>query len=160
MFTKATVRMVFAVMAIAVAAADNLKDQDEYRAIDKSKSVLFMLLAGTWVTDTYVYDGDKVIWWPGFKAYEIVLSEDGKVIETVLGNNEFAGSFQARLTQGANGQIDLHLEGKKLGNGIFRIVGTDTLRLCLDCGGKGRPGDFECKKGSGRLLVTLKRVKP
>lgn len=49
-------------------------------------------------------------------------------------------------------------KGKK-GSGIYQLSG-DTLTLCLTLEkGKDPPSDFTAKAGSGRVLLTLERIK-
>ena len=50
-------------------------------------------------------------------------------------------------------------KGKK-GTGIYQLSG-DTLTICLTLKeGKDPPGDFTAKANSGRVLLTLQRIKP
>lgn len=57
--------------------------------------------------------------------------------------------------------IDIEfVEGPEAGNwnyGIFRLEG-DTLALCLDTTGRGRPGGFRTAPGSGHAYETLRRA--
>src|SRR5262245_25451336 len=46
----------------------------------------------------------------------------------------------------------------KVAKAIYAFDG-DQVKICVDMRNKGRPEDFECKPGSGRSLIILKRAK-
>ena len=72
------------------------------------------------------------------------------------------GTFQMDTARKPYGITITPTEGEDKGKtmyGIYEIEKDDTVRLCGSAPGKERPTDFSAKAGSGRTLITYKRVK-
>ena len=156
--TRALSGMVLALVAVGVAAADNPRERDEGKVVASSRSP-----HGEWMATEFFLDAQKI----GLAMNAGKPANVGKpVIKFVFDGNRYStrkvggeeqeGTYTASILKG---EIDL-TSTTGVQKGIVRFDGEDSLTLCIGAAGKDRPAEFECKKGSGRLLVTLKRLKP
>lgn len=138
----------FAALALALAAAGWAGAQDDASKEDLKK------LQGKWETVTVVHNGEvqkpekRSPWvFEGNKLkYPAFDTEDEIKLDATLAPK----TMDVRVVR--KGQKTEELKA------IYELAG-DTLKICVDVGGKGRPTAFESKADSGHRLVTLKRVK-
>lgn len=120
-------------------------------------------LAGTWQITALIEDGnlvaDKVL--KTKFAVDGRLTVSGQTIRFIVPSTLQERSLLFVLDQEANPKtIDLAGAEKNNGKGIY-VLSEDVLMLCLgEPSAKERPKEFEAKKGTPYLLMTLKRVKP
>jgi uncharacterized protein (TIGR03067 family) len=110
-------------------------------------------LQGIWKVESAVVGGENV---PAeiradmsltFKGEEVIPAKNPKDIATI--------KLDPSKKPAA---IDLTEKNQKTSLGIYEING-DTLKLCFNEPGKGRPTTFESAKGSQAVFVVLKRDK-
>jgi uncharacterized protein (TIGR03067 family) len=136
--------------AVMAVAADAPKD-------DATKKD-FQRLQGAWQLQHSKADGrvaDGPVWW-------VVVSRNRLTL--VLGHmGEVSGPLKLDATkQPPTMDVDFQQDEVSL-RGIYEVKG-DTLRICLSLGKakeqpKGRPKEFDAKKGSPYAVWVLKRVK-
>jgi hypothetical protein len=137
--TRALAGTVVALAAVGVAGADNPRDRDEGKAVAAK-------LEGKWVANVFTLDGRER------REYNVTFTFKGEGVTFSLGGKGRDGKWAV-----ANGTFEIDVMGWK---GIARFDGFDTLTVCLDLLGNGRPTEFETgKQLLGRLLVTLERPK-
>ncbi len=116
-------------------------------------------LEGTWRVAAMERDGQKVP------------EADFKDLRAVVWGNSYTQKKGTETVEKGTFQIDVShkpyrititpTEGEDKGKtmqGIYEIESADTIRVCGAAPGKERPTDFSAKAGSGRTLVTYKRV--
>ncbi len=147
-----------AVLAGAVLAGTGLWAADDTQNATANQEL--KKLQGTWRVVAMERDGQKV---PeaDFKDRRSIVQghsytekKGDEVVEK--------GTFQIDTTHKPHGITVTPTEGKEKGQkmlGIYEIESDDTIRVCGAAPGKERPKDFSAKAGSGRTLITYKRVK-
>jgi uncharacterized protein (TIGR03067 family) len=121
--------------------ADNRWDED----LDK--------LQGTWQIQEAEYDGGTIR--GEAKQYTWDIKGDKYTIKC-NGNFQELWSMKlnsSRVTKTIDGTHDITRQTLM---GIYQIKG-DTLKICYDLTGRGRPDNFEAGKGSRRVVYTLER---
>jgi hypothetical protein len=161
MITRAWAGTVLYLVAVGPVGADDLKNQDEFRAADESNKIL----VGTWSTNTLLYSGwgTRVVVAGGGKRVicELVLDEDGRMTERGMNPLGAGKTFQVRRTNLEEGEVDIDYGEGKLAKGIFHLKGEDHLTLCLAEPGADRPTEYEVRhEGPIWLLIELGRRKP
>ena len=110
-------------------------------------------LQGTWKVESALVGGEKI---PAeqqakmsftFKGAELIPADNPRDVAKV--------KLDPSQKPAA---IDLTEKNKKTSLGIYEIDG-DTLKLCFNEPGKGRPKTFESAKGSPTVSLVLKRDK-
>jgi uncharacterized protein (TIGR03067 family) len=140
-----------AVAATAVAAADEKADEKD----DANKKDL-KALQGTWKVEKAVRGGEEA---PAgeIEKGKFVFEGNKFIIDEGRPKKETA-TFTLDATQKPKA-IDLTFGMvKEAVLGIYEVDG-DTLKICFGGPGKDRPKKMESEKGSGLLLVVLKRQK-
>jgi uncharacterized protein (TIGR03067 family) len=140
-------------LALVTAASAALLAQDAKSELEK--------LRGTWAVVKVVEEGkDKPEEAEGVK---LVFDGETITVKNAKRNREEKAKFRIDPSR-APKHLDLtplDREGKAQATlpGIYALDG-DTLKLCLTEGDASkRPGDFESKEGSNRILIELKREK-
>ncbi len=114
-------------------------------------------LEGTWEIATLELDGAAMP--PSMVSTSRVLI-DGDRFRSEMPGSLYEGVFTIDVETDPH-RIDIDFaQGPEAGNrnmGVFRLEG-DTMRLCLDTTGAGRPADFRTSPGSGHALETLRRA--
>jgi uncharacterized protein (TIGR03067 family) len=135
------------------------RDQEEFETFEESSGLLLGRLQGQWFYMSEAVSGvfgggevrDHSILFKGERADFLLL---GTVVATAAVRVGASGEFL---------EIDCTYEkGPKAGRtskGIYEVEGNN-LTICLSPPGEDRPTKFVSKKGSGRLLLVLKRQKP
>lgn len=116
-------------------------------------------LEGTWEFESLEIDANQI---PAAAMSSSRLLIDGDRFRTESPEATYEGVFSINVESDPQG-IDIEfIAGPEAGNwnyGIFRLEG-DSLKLCLDMTGKGRPAGFGTFAGSGHALETLRRASP
>ncbi len=125
------------------------------RADDKDGSAL----QGTWLPSAAEIGGmafpDEVR-----KTIALVIEEDRYT--ATVGKQVDRGTVKLNPSAKPKEKDVTGTDGPNKGKTILAIceLGGDTLRVCYDLGGKGRPTEFKTTEGTRLLLVTCKRKKP
>lgn len=128
---------------ILVFAADK---KDPSKKTDQNK------LQGTWVVVSAETEGMSI---KEIKGNRVVIS--GNTITHKFGSEEKKGSFKLNPSKNPK-QIDF-TEGEDVYHGIYKLD-DDSLKFCLPADpSPKRPTEFTSKKGSGTILMELKRQK-
>ena len=115
-------------------------------------------MEGTWLpTSTEL--GGKPLPENILKSIKLVL-KDGKYTVT-LGQQTDRGAVKVDSSAKPKAMDITGGEGPNKGKAILAIyeLDGDTLRICYDLAGKGRPTEFKSPSGTQRFLVTYKREK-
>jgi uncharacterized protein (TIGR03067 family) len=116
-------------------------------------------IEGTWLPSTAEIAGKK---FPDEvrKTIKLVI-KDGKYTVTV-GKNVDKGTCKLDPKAKPKALDITGAEGPNKGKKILAIYERDgdTLRVCYDLSGKGRPTEFKTKEDTQLFLVTYKREKP
>jgi uncharacterized protein (TIGR03067 family) len=134
------------VLSIVLAArSDDAKDVDT--------------IEGTWLPSTAELAGKK---FPDEvrKAIKLVVKDDKYTV--TIGKAVDKGTVKLNPAAKPK-ELDITgTDGPNKGKTIRAIYerDSDTLRICYDLSGKGRPKEFKTKEGSQLFLVTYKREKP
>lgn len=114
-------------------------------------------LEGTWEFESLEIDANQI---PAAAMSSSRLLIDGDRFRTESPEAIYEGIFNINVEAAPQG-IDIEfIAGPEAGNwnyGIFRLE-RDSLTLCLDMTGKGRPAGFRTSAGSGHALETLRRA--
>ena len=113
-------------------------------------------IQGTWVP-TAIRIGGKDTPEKELKKIEKLILSKGTI--TVTGKSR--GSYKLDPSKRPRAIDLMSTDGPdkgKTAEGIYELEG-ETLRLCWDQPGKGRPKEFKSEEGSERVLVTFKREK-
>lgn len=117
-------------------------------------------LEGTWRVAAMERDGQKV---PEAEFKDIRDIVHGNSYTQKKGTETVEkGTFQIDTTHKPHWITVTPSQGNDKGKkmlGIYEAEGADTIRMCGAVPGKERPSDFSAKAGSGRTLITYKRVK-
>jgi uncharacterized protein (TIGR03067 family) len=109
-------------------------------------------LEGTWVVVSVMEDGKD-----NDKAQGAKMTFKGMAGTVEIMGRSHKGTVKVDPKKKT---IDLTPDDKteKTAKGIYRLKG-DELKLCFARQDKERPKDFTAEKGSGRILMVLKRAK-
>jgi uncharacterized protein (TIGR03067 family) len=132
------------VVGFLVGADDPTKDKGKKGAT---------ALEGTWVVVSVTEDGKETD-----KGKDTQVVFKGKTVTFKTQGGEEKGTFTIDPKKKT---IDITPERGRKGKtmkGLYRLKG-DELKVCHTRQGKDRPTDFTAEKGSGNVLVALKRVK-
>lgn len=116
-------------------------------------------LEGTWVPSEAELGGQK---FPDEIRKSIKLVIKGDKYTVTVGTQVDKGTVKLDPTAKPKTMDITGVEGPNKGKvfpAIYELNG-DTLRLCYELGGKGRPTEFKSMPGSQQFLVTYKREKP
>jgi uncharacterized protein (TIGR03067 family) len=116
-------------------------------------------LEGTWLASKAEFGGKK---FPDEvrKSIKLVI-KDGKYTVTV-GKKPDRGTAKLDPSAKPKAMDITGTDGPNKGKtflAIYELKG-DTLRVCYDLSGKGRPKEFKTAEGTQEFLVTYKRKKP
>jgi len=108
-------------------------------------------LEGTWVAESLVVDGDE---FPKEYVSKVLVALSGSKFTMTWPEANYEGQWTIDVTR--TGEIDfLYSMGIKQ-EGIYEIDG-NTMKLCMRITQFTRPTDFTAEKGSGRILLVMKR---
>jgi len=151
-------RLTAVAVALAAAGGAGLLATQAWADKPPAKEAKEAKLDGTWqvtaVTKNGMEGGKEEV-----EGSKLVLS--GETFVMHQGDNEMKGTIKADPTQ-SPATLDIEVNnGADRGEmliGIYELDG-DKLRICMAHKDKERPTKFESTDGSGRVLVSLKRVK-
>ncbi len=145
MLVKPFVVLVVVLSLCLVASGGDAKDGDTVQ--------------GTWVPSTAELGGkrfpDKVL-----KTIKLVVKDDKYTV--TVGKAIDEGTVKLNPKAKPKEMNIIGTNGPNKGKTILAIYERDgdTLRICYDLSGKGRPSEFKTKEGTQLFLVTYKREKP
>jgi uncharacterized protein (TIGR03067 family) len=122
------------------------------RADDKANEADQKALQGVWVAESMENAG------------QAAAKPDGRAVELTFKDNIFSGgpgkdvTFKLDASQKPKHiQLTRSVDGKEESVlGIYELNG-DTLKICIDEGGKERPTEFKTTAGTKQALIVLKR---
>jgi uncharacterized protein (TIGR03067 family) len=116
-------------------------------------------LQGTWLPSTAEVGG-KMLPDEVRKTIKLVVKDDKYTV--TVGKAVDRGTLKLNPSAKPKEMDITGTEGPNKGKTILAIYERDgdTLRICYDLSGKGRPTEFKTKEGTQRFLVTYKREKP
>ena len=114
---------------------------------------------GSWQLVSGVLGGEKLP--EAFVKSAVLVLKDGKyTLKSSFGDD--SGTCKVDATKTPKELDVTGVEGPNKGKTIHTIyeLDGDTLRVCYDLSGEGRPKEFQTKAGTQLFLVTYKRQKP
>ena len=146
-----------ALLAAAVIAGAGLWAADDTPSVAAKQEL--KKLEGTWRVSAMERDGQKV---PEADFKDLRAIVQGTTYTQKKGTETVEkGTFRIDVSRKPYGITITPTQGEDKGKkmqGIYEIESADTIRVCGAAPGKERPTDFSAKTGSGRTLVTYKRV--
>jgi uncharacterized protein (TIGR03067 family) len=116
-------------------------------------------LEGTWLPTAAEMSGQAM---PEKQRKQVKLVIQGDAYTVTVGDVVDRGSAKWNAAATPKTVDIVGTDGPNKGKtllGIYELDG-DTLRVCYDVGGKGRPTELKSAKGSTTFLVTYQRQKP
>ena len=116
-------------------------------------------IQGTWLPSTAELGGKM---FPDEVRKTIKLVVKGDKYTVTVGKEVDRGTVKLNPSAKPKALDITGTEGPNKGKTILAIYERDgdTLRICYDLSGKGRPTEFKTREGSPLFLVTYKREKP
>jgi len=116
-------------------------------------------IEGTWLPATAEIAGKP---FPDEYRKMMMLVVKGDNYTVTVGKSLDRGTVKLKLSAKPKEMDITGTEGPNKGKTIRAIYKRDgdTLRICYDLSGKGRPAEFKTKEGTQLFLVTYKREKP
>jgi uncharacterized protein (TIGR03067 family) len=115
-----------------------------------------MKIQGTWKIESARYDGEKTS-----EEVGVTMTFTDKKVAIKRGGETIDDDYTLDPTKKPK---HLDMSGKR-GNetviipAVYQFLDDDTLMICNADPGRPRPSDFDTKKGDGKSVAVLKRVK-
>jgi uncharacterized protein (TIGR03067 family) len=117
-------------------------------------------IVGKWTVVGFELDG-MVLPDAAVKKANIAMTISDKKIVLKTAQKEQSVSYKLAPDKKPKEIDTVDLDGAQKGKvtlGIYHLDG-DTLKMCMKANGKGRPTEFASKKGSGIIVLIMKREK-